>query len=410
MDIADLVVTKGLVAQKGPNTSPQVIQVTLHTTNIDSGVLDLTWENVEDGVAVLTFATAKLILGSSDQWLSSWSPMAHLVHNRIEMLESLAAEGKANRFSRNMAYMLFANNLVDYADIYRGMQSVVMHDLEAFADVKLSSEDHGGDHTVPPYFIDSVAHLAGFIMNCTDSPLVDTKKNYCVTSGWQAMKFAEPLLPGNRYRSYVKMIPQQEEGVFLGDVYIMRADDGVVVGMVGGIVFRKFPRILLNHFFSAPQAKTDSKPVAAAPYKRSAPKAAAQQSVPVEAAPAVEKVPAVEKGHRRTHTIEVAPPVTPPSSADEEEFQEVVAAPTAAAANPNSIAAKALALIAREAALEVADLQDDCELSSLGIDSLMSLVLAEKLRGELKVEINGSLFLDYPTVGDLTAWLSEYYS
>ncbi len=42
-----------------------------------------------------------------------------------------------------MAYLLFANNLVDYADKYRGMQSVVLHGLEAFADVLLSSEKGG---------------------------------------------------------------------------------------------------------------------------------------------------------------------------------------------------------------------------------------------------------------------------
>lgn len=93
-----------------------------------------------------------------------------------------------------MAYTLFAKNLVDYADKYRGMQLVVMHELEAFADIQLSDQEHSGKWTVPPFFIDSVAHLAGFIMNCSN--FIDTKNNYCVTSGWKSMRFAELLAPG----------------------------------------------------------------------------------------------------------------------------------------------------------------------------------------------------------------------
>jgi monodictyphenone polyketide synthase len=39
----------------------------------------------------------------------------------------------------------------------------------------------------------------------------------------------------------------------------------------------------------------------------------------------------------------------------------------------------------------------------------MSLVIAEKFRSVLGVTVAGSLFLEYPTVGDLKAWLLEYY-
>lgn len=40
----------------------------------------------------------------------------------------------------------------------------------------------------------------------------------------------------------------------------------------------------------------------------------------------------------------------------------------------------------------------------------MSLVIAEKLREQLGIAVSGSLFLEYPTVGDLRAWLLEYHS
>ncbi len=82
--------------------------------------------------------------------------------------------------------------------------------------------------------------------------MLETKNNFCVTPGWSSMRFAKPLVPGQRYRSYVKMIPTAEDpNVFLGDVYVLQ--DNVIIGMVGAIKFCKYPRILLSRFFSAPK-------------------------------------------------------------------------------------------------------------------------------------------------------------
>jgi iterative type I PKS product template protein len=425
MDITNLVVTKGLIAQKGSTTTPQLIQVTAKTASIESGILDLTWQTVDcDGSASEPFATANIVFGESQQWLSSWSPMAHLVLHRIEMLETLAAQGKANRLSNNMAYTLFANNLVDYSEKYRGMQSVVMHDLEAFAEVQLSTKDDGAKFTVPPYFIDSVAHLAGFIMNCSDS--IDTQQNYCVTSGWQSMRFAEPLTAGSRYRSYVKMIPTAEDSsVYLGDVYILRAEDNVVVGMVGGIHFRRFPRLLLSRFFSAPEVPREAEKEPTPAVKRG--KVSILQA-PVAAEKSTDwstESNTSDSGFDEPHpvkskkialkpntpvTIEVAMSEDMPSSAisvGTATSSEGIRTPPSGG---TTVAGKALDLIARETALDLADLQDEAEFCNLGIDSLMSLVLAEKFRLELNVKVNGSLFLDYPTVGDLRRWLVEYYN
>ena len=195
MDIANLVVTKGLVAHQDTSI-PQLIRVTATTLEDLSGVLDLSWRTVnDDGTIHEPFATASLIYGSSSIWLASWAPMAHLVQGRIEALEHLAIQGIASRFSHNMAYTLFASKLVDYADKYRGMRSVVMHELEAFADVQLVTKE-SGVWTVPPFFIDSVAHLAGFVMNCSDA--LDTTNNFCVTPGWQINAIRQASNAGNK--------------------------------------------------------------------------------------------------------------------------------------------------------------------------------------------------------------------
>ncbi|KAI1159633.1 hypothetical protein F5B18DRAFT_576973 [Nemania serpens] len=394
MDVSNLEVVKGLVAQKNTKV-PQMIQVTISTKDMTSGIAHLTWQNVDSaGNPEEAFATADLYFGDRKEWLNSWVPQAHLIKGRIEALETLASQGVANRLSHTMAYRLFANNLVDYATKYRGMQSVVLNGLEAFADVTLTTEQ-SGTWTVPPYFIDSVAHLAGFVMNVSDA--IDTKANYCVTPGWRSMRFAKPLVAGAKYRSYVNMIPTVEDpSVFLGDVYILQDDS--IIGFVRAIKFRKYPRILLNRFFSAPDEASPSSEVAASkPTKPVVPTVAAQ--VVTLPAPVSKLV------------------INPPSAPEKPVVVEIVAAPVAkpakledSADQAQTVTAKAMALISREAAMEEKDIPDETSFAELGVDSLMSLVISEKFREELGVVVSGSLFLEYPTIGDLRSWLSEYYS
>ena len=395
MNITNLVVTKGLVANNDTK-SPQLIRVTASAVDARSGVVDLTWQNVDNsGFVQDPFATANIIYGDANEWISLWNPIAHLVHSRIETLERLAVEGRASRFSRNMAYTLFASNLVDYAEKYRGMQSVVMHQLEGFANVKLTTKE-SGVWTVPPYFIDSVAHLAGFIMNCSDA--IDTKNNYCVTPGWNSMRFAKPLVPGAQYRSYVKMIPTVEDPtIYLGDVYIMQ--DDMIVGMLGGIQFRRYPRILLSRFFSPPD------------------KAAAMEgkqntvtSQPKMTPPGLKPAPESEHSKPGLPPVKSSTEVAAVPSEDKPLPTGAGVPAVESATSSNSVASKALQVIAREAGLEVSDLEDDASFDNLGIDSLMSLVIVEKFRIELDIKVGGSVFLDYPTIGDFRKWLGEYYS
>jgi monodictyphenone polyketide synthase len=391
MNVANVHVLKGLVAQKD-TTTPQRIQVSVETKDISSGVANLQWFNVSsDGTIDEPFASANIYYDDAAQWLESWIPQAHLVKGRIEALERLAEEGTANRFSHNMAYLLFANNLVDYADKYRGMQSVILNGLEGTADVKLTTEK-GGTWTVPPYFIDSVAHLAGFVMNVSDA--IDTKANYCVTPGWRTMRLAKPLVAGAKYRSYVKMIPTAADPtVYLGDVYILQ--DGEIMGMVEAIQFRRYPRILLNRFFSAPDG--------AAPAASKAAPAPAVKPAPTPAVkPAAPPTTAAQPASAAAAVVTTAPSAPTPAAPP--------AAECPTPAESDGVAARAMAMIAKEAALPMSELTDDAQFASLGVDSLMSLVIAEKFREELGVTVSGSLFLEYPTIGDLRAWLLEYYS
>lgn len=417
MDMRNLNVLKGLVSQKYIKT-PQLFRVSAEISDIDSGVAHLKWYNVTPaGDVEDPFASADLYFGDAKDWLDSWVPMAHLIQSRIEALEQMSVRGEATRFSHNMAYRLFANNLVDYAPKYRGMQSVVLNGLEAFAEVTLSHEK-AGSWTIPPQYTDSVAHLAGFIMNCSDS--MDTQGNFCVTPGWKSMRFATKLEAGAKYRSYVKMMPTAEDPtLFMGDVYIMQND--TIVGMVGGITFRKYPRILLNRFFSPPdaaQANSSSKaPAPSKPLPAPASKPAAEPAKPKPAPRPAQLASSTSSGASTpiepmwTPSAEKSEASEPPTPT--EPVAKKLPAPVANAGDADAsdgIAVKAMRLIADETAIDEADLVDEASFASLGVDSLMSLVIAEKFRDDLGVQVSGGLFLEYPTIGDLRGWLVENYS
>lgn len=414
MEVYNMSVREGIVVQKNTNV-PQMIQVSISTSNIDSGVANLEWHNLTSDASALAdeepIVTAQVRYGSSADNLASWKPMTHLVQSRIDALQHLAEKGVASRLSHSLAYLLFSNNLVHYADEYRGMQSVVMHELEAFAEVTLKTKS-SGVWTVPPFFIDSVAHLAGFVMNVSDA--MDTRANFCVTPGCGSLRIARPLVAGAKYQSYVKMIPTAKDpSVYLGDVYILQ--DGEIIGLVRAIKFRRYPRVLLNRFFSPPDVKSGGTVTTATHTRPTYPSAVSKSAVSKVVVAAtkvvVTEVKLEEEEEQQSLNLPIQTPVVVahapvPMPISISKVASVVAAPPAA----DSTASKAMALLADESGLDPADLTDDANFMHLGVDSLMSLVIAEKFREELGVVVNGSLFLEYQTVGDLRAWLVEYYS
>jgi monodictyphenone polyketide synthase len=162
MNITNLEVLQGLIANSD-TSMPQLIHIKA-STGLRSSHTILHWYNAGHESHI---ASAVVEYGNNNVWLKEWDRVSHLVTGRIESLERMERDGSASKLSHNMAYRLFGN-LVGYADKYRGMQSVIIHDLEAVANVKLT-EKTSGAWNIPPYFIDSLCHLAGLIINGGDA-------------------------------------------------------------------------------------------------------------------------------------------------------------------------------------------------------------------------------------------------
>ena len=76
-------------------------------------------------------------------------------------------------------------------------------------------------------------------------------------------------------------------------------------------------------------------------------------------------------------------------------------APQPSQPDENDVVTRVLDIIAEEVGLERSELAPSSDFADLGVDSLLSLNIAGRLREDLGLDVNGSLFVDCPTVVDL---------
>lgn len=407
MNLADVVVLHGQVANKGKGKA----QLVLLEADLDLAThsMSLSWSNAMDGGKRATsepFATGTVHFENPDAWRREWSRVQHLVQGRID---ALSAAAEANRLNGNMAYTLF-KNVVDYAPRYRGMQTVVLSGYEAFADVALAPDEHGTWHS-PPHWIDSVSHLAGLIMNGSDSS--NTQDYFYVTPGCETFRLLRPLSPATRYRSYVRMFALPgEPGMHAGDLYILDRESGEIIGQVGQIRFRRVARLLMDKFFSPPDA-AGAGLVGSYGHGR----AAVLDEMPAVATQlAVISSSGASAQPAETTTLQVAVPVSTSSALGTKgsstpshpETKKGASTSSEPALSASGVVSDCIGLIARETGLEASELRGESTFIQLGVDSLMSLVLSEKFRAELSLEIKSSLFLECPTIGEFAGWLEQY--
>jgi asperthecin polyketide synthase len=413
MNVTNMNVLHAQIAQKDTSRA-QLLQIEAEI-DLDVRATNIHWYNLsEDGFrSEESFASTTVLYEEPAVWRTEWRRATHLLNDRIEVLSRMAADGAANRLSKGMAYNLF-KNVVDYAERYRGMQSVVLNEYEAFADITLNPDRHGNWHT-PPHWIDSVFQLAGFVMNGSDA--CNTKDFFYITPGWSDLRWVRPFESGVRYRSYVRMFPAEDEpNTFAGDIYVIQG--GMVVGMLGQIKFRRVPRLFMDRLFIPPDASKRSddekrtvQPVASTrpptvPVSRKiwASKAATVVQKPHKETPATLGPLPDEKTPERT--LDATKPATlVASNTSTTLVGRITSAPALVEEHP--VIADCLRLIARETGLDVGELTDQASFTELGIDSLMSLVVSEKFRSELGIELKSSIFLECPSVMELKEWLEQ---
>ena len=298
----------------------------------------------------------------AEAMLTSWSRYKYLIKPRVEALQEGVNNCTAEKIHRNMAYSLFGT-FVQYGSSYRGMQEVALNsdEYEATAKVKFQTTEEDGKFLCSPYWIDSVGHLSGFILNVKEA--LGDKKNAFVSHGWDSLCFARPLSKDKTYTTYVKM--QSAGGKMMaGDVVMFENDE--IIGFFGGLRFQCIPRTLLNTFLP-PAGGATQKSAAKDVFKGAAPNLG------------------------KAKPKEVAAPVS--------------AAPVMKC--QTGLSNRALNAVAEEVGVPTAELSNNVVFDEMGVDSLMSLTISSRLREELDMDVSSTLFTDYPTVAEFLKYFTD---
>ena len=227
LDVGDMKVERPLIAV--PNSGAQLLRVSA-SADWSTKVVSLAFYSINaHGRKIADHATCQVRITANQTWLQHWKRSSYLIQSRITSLHRGVDGGDSHKVKRGLVYKLFSS-LVDYDSKYQGMQEVVLdsNELEATAQVTFQVEDEG--FYFNPRWIDSLGHIAGFIMNGNDN--VYSRNQVFVNHGWNAMRCAIKFIKGKTYQSYNKM--QLASGtMYIGDTYIL--DEGNVVATFEGI-------------------------------------------------------------------------------------------------------------------------------------------------------------------------------
>lgn len=379
MNCGEMEVMKPLILRDRSNES-QILQVTINA-NLAEGQANLRYATVNaQGKEIVTHATSTVTYEDGERWVAGWASKAYLIEGRIETLKHQLVSNKADQISRGLAYKLFSA-LVQYDEKYQGMEEVILNskNFEATSRVRFQSGEKDGTFFLSPFWIDSLAHLSGFILNGSDA--IDSKNFVYVSHGWKSLRISRLLSRTITYNSYVKM-QASPNNIMKGDVYIF--EENTIIGMVGGLKFQRIPRTMLDTLLP-PVSSVSSQP-------KKLNQQLERRSTPTKS---VKNIQSKSPKNGLQGKRKPPEPITKlvPSLAE------------AATPSSGSIVSQVMSIISQESELPMSELLDECAFPDLGIDSLLSLQICGKIRESIQINIPSSVFLEYETVGMLRNYL-----
>ena len=383
LNICKMEVTKPLIAKVPPPPDGQYLEVCAVSNLEDNSALLKFTSVTNDGRKIQEHAECVVKFEDITSWTEEWGRIQFMVQSQMKSLQQRLEEGTAHKILRGMAYKLF-KVLVSYDRRYQGMAEIILDgkQTEAVSKVRFQTKEEDGDFYCSPYWIDSLAHISGFTVNASD--ILDSEKSVYISHGWSAIKLSCALSAEKEYQSYVRMIPCQGN-MSVGDVYIFEGED--IIGVVNGLKFQNIPRKALNIMLPSPM---NSKMEGTLTRNTGNRKQSTQASI--------NKLPGTQRL------------VTSLLDIDKSTKPNDMPVARKKISGDESTTMKALKIISSETNVEMSELVENAAFENLGVDSLMSLALSAKFREELDIEINSTLFTDYPTVGEMKKFFSKLES
>lgn len=249
MSLKALEITKPLVvSQRNPQ---QVMEVRAVMSSKDNDTIHISFRSKE-GTSSHGHGGCDVRIGKDDEWKTMFSRTLPFVKKRMDDLTKSASAGLCHRLQRPIVYKLFAS-LVEYSDKYQGLEEVFLDNesSDAAARIKLRPSMEVGNFTQSPYWIDSVIHLAGFVLN---GDVTKPSNIAYISAGFEALHIFEELSETKSYTTYVYIQTTEKKNLFSGDVYVFEGDR--LVALCSGICFHKMTKKALQVTFGQAHLKT----------------------------------------------------------------------------------------------------------------------------------------------------------
>jgi iterative type I PKS product template protein len=329
--------------------------------SIGKGKLEFSLVSEIGSTGSVVNAACSIKYADSKDWLNKWMQSSYLIKGRIQSLELGIKNSNTQRFLRDTAYRLFSST-VEYSPNYQGMQEILLdtEELEAVALLQLCRETNVGFFFCNPLWIDSIMQLSGFVMNS-----LKLDSGAFIADGWESFQLAQELNASRAYRVYVKMQSMQEN-LFVGNLSLFD-DDYVKVGMVKGLKFRIIPRSLMDFLIPRKQPAAEN-----IQFSNTSPNSVSlKQSSKPQQGYDIKK----EAHQNQKHNTDI--------------WRDV------------------LNIIAQEVGLPASQIEKESELSTLGIDSLLSLTIVSNLQDRLQIDVPRTLFEDCSTFEGLRVYFNN---
>ena len=214
MDLSTMEVFRPLIVDS--DQTSQLLKVSASRHSNEKAVNIIISSQDENGRQEHAHCT--VMYGDGQQWMDEWQRNAYLIQSRIDKLIEPTNSAGTHRMLKDMIYKQF-QTVVTYGKEYHNIDELFMDcELnETAANIRFQSTAGKGQFVYSPYWIDTVAHLAGFILNANVNTPADT---VFISHGWESFRIAAPLSHEKAYRGYVRMQPTGSRGVQAGDVYI----------------------------------------------------------------------------------------------------------------------------------------------------------------------------------------------
>ncbi|KAI8948741.1 hypothetical protein F4801DRAFT_604061 [Xylaria longipes] len=270
-------------------------------------------------------------------------------------------QAEIDHLRRHMFYKLY-NSVVTYDSRYQGIVEAFIREIpedhechEAVAEVKLTvtPNEGKGAFTLNPYYSDSLVHIGGFAVNINLSDS-DTENLY-FSSGIGSITLFSELSEDKTYQSYfhARVI---DKNTSKGCVCIFSGDQ--IVGVVKDLVFGKIRRDVLKALLL--EAQSNGTP---------------------------------------STTVQVRESREPGFSAKAITSQLV--------ARGSSMADAFISALIAETGVREEDIEDNTELSELGVESLMGIAIIRRVKVETGQTLPVSMFSEVRTIREVRARLGS---